>query len=261
MASPTYPISAERKYRRILDGYYAILADEVANQVIRNLPEILNRSDSERGDVDQNRIETLLNGIIYSWSQRVTVRRATADYASVYASVDRHAERQVKQVLRIAFSNSPRAQAIFNESLKENISLIESIPQELLFGTPNRKGVKDVILEGFQQGKLGADIAKDIQDRFVADSPARARLIARDQIGKLNSAQVVDRFTTAGIEEFIWRTARDGRVRDEHEPLEGQTFSYASGGDPVEGFPGEQIQCRCTMEPIIPDFLPVGFSA
>ena len=53
-----------------------------------------------------------------------------------------------------------------------------------------------------------------------------------------------------GITQYIWRTSRDERVRESHLVLEGKTFSWDS--PPDVGHPGQDINCRCTAEPVIP---------
>lgn len=75
-----------------------------------------------------------------------------------------------------------------------------------------------------------------------------AGLAARDIYGEGTAL----RQTEVGIIDFIWKTVRDDRVREEHELLEGSIFSWASGGDPSEGFPGEPYGCRCAAEGIPP---------
>lgn len=52
-----------------------------------------------------------------------------------------------------------------------------------------------------------------------------------------------------GVEEYIWRTAKDARVCGRCAANEGRRFRYASS--PVDGLPGYADGCRCWAEPII----------
>jgi SPP1 gp7 family putative phage head morphogenesis protein len=58
-----------------------------------------------------------------------------------------------------------------------------------------------------------------------------------------------------GVERFVWRTMGDERVRDEHDELKGETFSYDDppeiDGEPT--LPGDDVQCRCYAEPVLDD--------
>lgn len=127
--------------------------------------------------------------------------------------------------------------------VQDNVRLIKTIDSRYF------DEIADLVNKS-ADGAWGADyLTKQIQSRFgVAKS--RARVIARDQVGKLHSQIDRQRHTEAGITHFIWRTSMDERVRKEHVLLEGQTFSYAEGA-PGEGLPGQPIQCRCVAEPVI----------
>jgi len=89
----------------------------------------------------------------------------------------------------------------------------------------------------------------------------RARLIARDQIGKLNGKTTQARMEAVGLDLYEWSTSQDERVRDSHECLEGKicrwddptVYSDDGGktwkdrpGSWCQLHPGYDIQCRCT---------------
>ena len=73
----------------------------------------------------------------------------------------------------------------------------------------------------------------------------------------LNGQLTKERQTDLGVEQYIWRTVGDERVREEHEILDGEVFSWDNPPEP--GQPGDDYQCRCTAEPILPEF--VAFEA
>jgi SPP1 gp7 family putative phage head morphogenesis protein len=86
----------------------------------------------------------------------------------------------------------------------------------------------------------------------VAES--RAKLIARDQVGKLFGAIQEARQVGLGIDRYTWRTSNDNRVRDTHEKREGESYSWNDPpgdlSDPGDGgHPGFPINCRCWAEP------------
>jgi SPP1 gp7 family putative phage head morphogenesis protein len=112
------------------------------------------------------------------------------------------------------------------------------------------------ILERHGAGGRVEQIQADIEAETGA-TPARAALIARDQVLKLNAEVTQVRHVNAGIREYVWRTSRDERVRKGHRDLEGKTFAY--GDPPVvdertgrRAAPGLDYRCRCTAEPIVP---------
>ena len=90
---------------------------------------------------------------------------------------------------------------------------------------------------------------KQIQ-KIGRNTTKRAKLIARDQSSKLNSALNQQRQQNFGVEEYVWRTSGDERVRDNHRSKNGKTFRW---DDPPKdtGHPGQDVQCRCVAQPII----------
>jgi SPP1 gp7 family putative phage head morphogenesis protein len=94
----------------------------------------------------------------------------------------------------------------------------------------------------------------DIMSERTDVTDSRARLIARDQTAKLNGELTQIRQQDLGVESYVWRTVGDERVRDTHEENDGQTFAWSD--PPAEtGHPGEDYQCRCWAEPILPEFV------
>lgn len=151
-------------------------------------------------------------------------------------------KRQVKQVLGVdAMTDSPKVMARITSFTVDNVALIKSIPANYL------DQVERLVISSVHTGRMIEDITADVWERYgVAES--RARLIARDQVGKLNGALTKVRHEAVGVTRYVWQTAGDSRVRDTHAPRDGKTFTY---GDPPEGGePGQDFQCRCTAIPI-----------
>lgn len=137
-------------------------------------------------------------------------------------------------------------------------SLITSIPEQYL------ASVQQAVTHNYMQLPLpeGRSLTEHIQ-QLAGVSASRARLIARDQSSKINTAINQARQTSIGIEEYIWRTARDRRVagnpsgpyphgsaaHGNHYAREGKRFRWDK--PPADGHPGYAINCRCWAEPII----------
>ncbi len=132
-----------------------------------------------------------------------------------------------------------------------NVSLIESLRDETL------KRFESQVLVDFQQGVRAETMAAELLSSVnpvVTNAKARASLIARDQIAKLNGQMTQLRQQDMGVERYRWRTMGDHRVRETHQELNGLIFSW---DDPPEvGHPGEDYQCRCYAEPVLEDVVP-----
>jgi SPP1 gp7 family putative phage head morphogenesis protein len=138
---------------------------------------------------------------------------------------------------------SEKIEDVLKISVRENVSLIRSIPEQYL------KNIESIVYSGTVQGSAASSMIKLIQ-KAGGVSKRRAKRIARDQTSKLNSALTQKRSQVIGATEYIWRTAGDDRVRSTHKANNGQVFRW---DDPPKktGHPGHDIQCRCIAQPII----------
>jgi len=95
-----------------------------------------------------------------------------------------------------------------------------------------------------------------IRDRFGV-TKSKAALLARDQTLTLNAQIARQRQQNLGIQEYIWSTSGDGRVRETHADLDGTTQRWDNPPEMSEdgrrGHPGDDYQCRCTAFPVLPE--------
>jgi SPP1 gp7 family putative phage head morphogenesis protein len=126
---------------------------------------------------------------------------------------------------------------------RENVALIKSIPEEFF------KKIETAVFTGTTQGADAKSLIDQIK-HIGKVTENRAKLIARDQTTKLNSSLNQQRQQNLGVEEYIWRTAGDDRVRQSHRDNNGKTFKWSKPSK-VTGHPGNDIQCRCVAQPII----------
>lgn len=168
------------------------------------------------------------------------------------------------------FAREPWLGAHINSFGKENVQLITKLAEE------TRADIDRIINDGFKRGRRIEDIRTEIlrgtdltKGRFKK-TRTRAQLIARDQVSKLNGQLIQLRQQEIGINQYIWRTAIDERVRTSHLAMEGKicdwgnAFTYKNKfnenwmertSDMVKKHPGQDIQCRCYAEPVFEDLL------
>lgn len=111
--------------------------------------------------------------------------------------------------------------------------------------------MREVLDEGLAKGWTHKKIAEELQARSRI-SQRHAKLIARDQVLKLNAVVTKIRQTNLGITHYKWITSQDERVRPAHEELNGRVFSW-NESTPIGYHPGEDYQCRCVAQPVLPD--------
>lgn len=224
--------------------------------LIKELPSILDEAAAERGDgaarmdTASSRARKLLQQaraapvIDTSALQALAGKyaKATSDHQKEQLRRQAHAAIKVDPVFRDA-DLAPLARHF----VAENVALIKRIPARL-------HGDIEVMVHGaVARGHRHKHLTRQIEERFgVAER--HARLIARDQIGKFHAKVNHHRQKEMGVKRFVWRSVGDERVRPWHQELDGTEHSYAKpprNPDTDERvLPGEDIQCRCSAEPV-----------
>lgn len=145
------------------------------------------------------------------------------------------------------FTPEPWLELEIEAFTQQNLSLIGSLEDEYL------RKVEEAVNRGVQAGDRAEDIAKELQD-IEGVTESRAKLIARDQVSKLNGNLNMLRQENLGIESYIWRTSEDERVRESHRVKNGKQFNWDNPPSDT-GHPGEDFNCRCYAEPNLDEFL------
>ncbi len=259
-AKPLYPQSVEREFQRITDAYMKVL-----NSVVKEyLPEIRAAAFENMQDgFRQDGLVDLLNVVsdIFSHMMNRLLRRldgfplreklGLVAYRAQKLSI-REWKRAVHDTLGIDILEDYYKGEFYREMLERwidaNISLIKTIPQESL------QRMREIVLEGYKSGKSTAAVIKEIQQAYNT-SKNHARLLARDQLAKLNGQLTKQQQQDAGVEEYEWSDSGDVRVRDSHRRLSGKRFRWDDPPivDAKNGrrcHPGEDYQCRCAALPV-----------
>lgn len=237
-----YPLALEREYEQLLTAY----ADSLVKEVEARLPLLNLRLDSIE-DIPESTgwFEDLRVWLLGFLGAGVTL----PSIKQIMLATDRFNRQQFHAVFRSVFgvdifTTEPFLADLLAAWEAENINLIKSIPSQYLDQLHGK------IVAAVRAGKPSKVISEVVRETF--DLPRnRAKLIARDQIGKLNGQLTMARQRNIGVESYVWRTSLDERVREEHKAREGEKFSWDE--PPKDGHPGNPINCRCSAEAVFPD--------
>ncbi|AVH14379.1 minor capsid protein [Acinetobacter indicus] len=158
-------------------------------------------------------------------------------------STDQQLANMLLKFTGIDFTALMRSEDLFdavNDAIHANVQLIKSIPSQHL------DKVEQIVLNGIQSGLKSEFMVKAIQG-IGHSTEKRAKLIARDQTGKLTSKLTEVRQTKLGITHYYWSCSRDERVRDSHLARDGKLYAWTHVHD--DGHPGIPIRCRCVAIP------------
>lgn len=257
------PLALEREYQRGILEILKKTRAEIEKVVIPALPMLVDqaavwrpRADSERFDGVADNVASLFNSV------RLAITGNFNDFVINKMVQD--------MALKVSTWNKEQVMAAFRRSLGIDLFGGEPYLQEELtiWSTNNVNLVKDVsaqfirqseqiVLNGLQKGIRHEAIAKqilngtDLEKGRFKTAKARAEMIGRDQVSKLNGTLNRYRQMGAGVKRFIWRTVGDGRVRDSHAYLNTKEFTWADGAGGL--YPGDDYNCRCFAEPIFDD--------
>lgn len=177
-----------------------------------------------------------------AWSERIIAALQAASEAFVTEAFEAQARRiavgtvsmadaestqaflkSVNRAVGVDLSAMIQAEGIadyVDASVAQNVNLIKSVRDQYL------AQVQSAVLEGMRAGDAPSSIAKRIQQESGV-SRRRAKLIARDQVAKLNSDITEKRQSAAGVTHYRWVTSKDQRV----------------SGAPSGKYPNAKIKC------------------
>ena len=138
----------------------------------------------------------------------------------------------------------PITREFLKDRIAENVRLIKTIPDKFHQGLI--ASLQDELeFAPFDRQRLSKTLTRE-----YGISGYNVRRIARDQTTKTIGGLTEVRQKQAGIAGYIWRTSGDESVRPSHAAHSGKYFLWSTP-PPVTGHPGQDIQCRCTAEPVV----------
>lgn len=262
-------VPAQQPPDRIGDDYGAQLAAALSfvrpafDELLAALPAMLDQARRERFDAGEvGRVRALIDRVRERLAERarqVDVERLARTAAARTAGYNREQlARQVRSALGVdVIATDARLPALVDAFAEANVGLIRSIPDAVA------TQIEAATVAAVQAGEQWSTLAADLEHR-LGFPERRARLIARDQVGKLYGQINAARQRELGVTRFRWRTVRDQRVRGNpagrypdatpsHYARHDKIYRYDA--PPNGELPGEPILCRCTAEPVFEDLL------
>lgn len=266
-----YPFGVEKKYSRQLQGFFKPLTDYVENFVNQNMEPLL-RGDSKDlhldaipGDTFRNMIYNLENWLsvyMLDISELPEDRNNNVILTSLGKTADEAMDFGNKEFAKMLDKgihvNLPTSASWWNDMksswAEDNYTLITSNAKNYV--SKINTLTEQAIVNGMSPKKLKEEIYKATEGL----TQKHCKLIARDQMGKLNGQITQAQMQEIGLDYYVWSTAFDDRVRDSHAAMEGllcrwddaSLVSYDGGktwvdrpSAAVQLHPGQDIQCRC----------------
>ncbi len=244
------PRKFEREYRKNLRSFVTIarrLLDELLMPRLKELEASAGQvqDHADAFDDDVSNILQVARGSFEELTGRERVNSPEEMAAKVTAQQKSATIKQFKGLLGVdIFVDDAGVANIVRPFITENVKLIKSVSDRYF------DEVETLVLRNFSAGQR-AEVVRDEIIKRTGVAQSRAKLIARDQIGKLWGNLNKHRQESLGVKQYKWRTSQDERVRTTHQLREGKIFSW--NNPPPDGHPGQPIQCRCWAEPHLED--------
>lgn len=140
---------------------------------------------------------------------------------------------------------------IMTSAIAHNFKMIKSIPQrikEILHHKYTSALIEEVAKGNLPRGSF--------QKMLASHGHKQAKLIARTETAKLQTAILKNRATSLGSVAYIWMSSKDKRTRLSHQEMNGVVVFWRQDSekpklDNLQGDAGEYPNCRCTPQPIV----------
>ena len=202
---------------------------------------------------------TAVNQAYYALEQGITAFQAlpnagipTPLIADALERVNGHNYDQLRRTFRNALAIDIRpylmdapVRELVRQKIGENVALIKTIPKRM--HTSLRARMEMEFLEApFDQQRMSKLLSLEYKS-----SGYNLWRLTRDQTSKMNGELAKIRQQQVGVQQYVWRTSGDERVRPTHSANGGQIFEWGNP-PPATGHRGDDIQCRCVAEPVVP---------
>ena len=171
--------------------------------------------------------------------------RVQSAFDAMATTIAAHAKKQTS-LLGINPHAVAGIDSVIDHAREANVALVTKASSEMLERI--RQTLED------SEGDRPEEIAEKLAP-IEGIGKRRAFLIARDQVGKLQSTIVQHRARAAGLNRYRWSGALDERERPMHRELEGRVFSWddppVTNEDDDRNHPGFDFACRCVALPFI----------
>lgn len=261
--TPVFPAGIEREYTRISRQYMRLLKESIEEEIPALKEQIMKERGTYRVDYRADGIndvmilmEKVLDRIQKKFAEKESgygLRRKLESLANLTRKLTvREWKKVVYRTLGINIMEDYYMGEFFQTAIDrwvdENVFMIKTIPADTL------GRMRTIVKDGFVNGGSATNIMKEIQHEYNVGK-THARLLARDQIGKLNASIAEAQQRDAGIEEYIWCDCGDSKVRDSHRALNGKRCRWDN--PPIVDLktgrrchPGQDFQCRCRSKPV-----------
>ena len=267
-----YPLGHELSYARYITQMTKLFIEKIS-QTTNVYVGMKFKNDED----DFEELERLYNMTfeefyaVYMWEYGQLAKEIMRRAELVFGANSAFFQKQIKIIIGVPGSiEAPWWEGLKKAWVQENYNLMKGLGREYV------DKITKVLMQGLTEGRSEAWIVDRIKNIAEGLTGYRARRIARDQIGKLNSLITKEQSLSLGMTQFFWHVQPDERVRGHPRGVyknavpshymmdnllcswtdntvysddKGKTWKPKTAIMEMEN-PGLSIMCRCTSYPV-----------
>lgn len=265
-----YNASRQLKYKRAIERLVKEMTDITTREVKRlfngeTAEEFFDQQEVAAMDASiASKAKKLMNSLAKRFDQLfgrkapVLAERMVNGEEAASTSALHSSLKQLSGGLTLKTSVVPKGMEDVTSSLvTENVNLIKSIPEAYL------KDVTGAVMRSITFGNGLQDLVPSLM-KYAGITYRRAKNIAEDQTRKAYNSINKQKMQAIGFTQFEWLHSGGGqKPRDSHIAMSGNIYSFDDlpvinqenvdkGYEaPERGIPGQAINCRCRMIPVV----------
>ncbi len=256
---PRYPKGVDRDFQEFVSLMIEKIADKFKKQALESLhvSTVEKFADAQVGNYAK----------VFTLLAKKVARKIIKQYSNV--AIDEYCAKVLGKANKynrdMTYAGIEKAIGINMKQLILKESMSPTINALILETSQWIKRLRDETLQNFTANSLramslGNTIDGVLKEFDLAKSKQKnaAKFVARNQVANFNGILTKIRHQSVGIEEGIWITAHDERVRPSHKARDGKKFKLSEGLyssiDQKYLIPGTDFNCRCIYKAIIKEF-------
>ena len=216
-------------------AYERQLRRDILNPIVRETEQRIREAGLHYAAIT-DAIDRIPTHPLYVQQRSEAAARAMA--ARLKAWHIRRFERVMRQALGVPLGplDDAAIRIAVEDAVRANVDLVRTIP------TRYHAALKKELLQLADDAPFDQARMRAILQKGYRSAGYNLRRLTRDQTSKTIGRFNRIRQQQAGIQEYVWSTSGDERVRPTHRANDGLTFSWESPPS-TTGHPGEDIQC------------------
>lgn len=243
----------EAKYRKAVLKLVRDFGKDVNAEIEKLFQRLTMDAAQDESLTSQARI--LINGMLSKWepvfNERAKVLtdrmiRETAKNSNITAGLSL---RELSEHFKLDPNKIDEAtREIIKASTQEAANLIKLVPQKYL------GKIQGAVMRSITSGE-GLKELNPVLRKYYGEMRRHTRNVALDQTRKAYNSITAGRLKGVGVQEFEWIHSGGGKhPRKQHQRWSGQVFRFDKL--PVDDrfgpvLPGQAINCKCTMRPVV----------